>query len=60
MIVARSKDAAAWISQAFVERSRKAKDPSYKGIAGIASLQCRIEELLQTEMKGLIQSDMIV
>lgn len=34
MVVARSKDAAAWISQAFVEHSRKALDPSYKGIPG--------------------------
>ena len=34
MIVARSKDAATWISQAFVEHSKKGKDPSYKGIPG--------------------------
>ena len=34
MVVARNKDAAAWISQAFVERSRKAKDSSYKGVKG--------------------------
>ena len=43
MIVARSKDAAAWISKAFVEHSRKAKDPSYKGIPGDCIPKCKTD-----------------